>query len=567
MKAARPARRRLILAVLLIALAAVLAYGTVVVRGGFGALGEPSALEIAIARTVRDLGIPRTARSAENPLTATPALLAQARELFAARCALCHGQEARDRSEIGDRLYPRATDLRSAETQALTDGELHYIIENGIRLTGMPGWRDTDVARDEENWQLVHFIRSLAPLSPEDQAAQLALSAPQAPDTSASYVGSAACRDCHTQIYERWQQTPMANILVDVRERPEAILGDFSTPHELVTFDPADIVFTYGSLWKQRYFTQIGDDYFVFPAQWDVTNETWRRYYVAPGTEWWVEHYPADQMQRPTGPLCDGCHSTNYDVRTKQPTEWNVGCEGCHGPGSRHAEDEARGSIVNPARLDHVLANDTCIQCHSQGHPLENPIEGRYYDWPVGYQAGRALADFWQLEGHTLGEETFTHFADGSAHKNRMQGNDYVQSSMYQHGVTCSSCHDVHGTQYPAQLIKPANELCLDCHGPAAVNGPNAATLQAHTQHAPDSTGSQCIECHMPKTARTISDVNVRSHTFGFITPQMTEQYGIANPCTSCHTDQTNAWAQQALRGWPEHSPWRLGPTEIEESN
>ena len=102
------------------------------------------------------------------------------------------------------------------------------------------------------------------------------------------FVGSEACAQCHQAIFDRWQDTLMANILVDVDERPEVILGDFSTPNELVTFDQDDIDFTYGSKWKQRYFTRIGDDFFAFPAQWDVMNEMWRRYYPQPGTEWWT---------------------------------------------------------------------------------------------------------------------------------------------------------------------------------------------------------------------------------------------------------------------------------------
>ena len=93
-----------------------------------------------------------------------------------------------------------------------------------------------------------------------------------------------------------------------------------------------------------------------------------------------------------------------------------------------------------------MRANDTCIQCHSQGQPLTNPIAGQYYDWPVGFHQGGKLKDYWKLEEHKLGETTFTHFADGTAHKNRMQGNDFVQSVMYRRGVTCFSCHDVHGT-------------------------------------------------------------------------------------------------------------------------
>ncbi|HSG65399.1 MAG TPA: cytochrome c3 family protein, partial [Gammaproteobacteria bacterium] len=535
--------RRWSLALALVAGLAAVLYGFAMIRNGFGALDEPSQLEVVLARAVRDLGIPSRARAELNPLTATPELLEEARELYVARCADCHGHPGGNRSDIGHKLYPRATDLASAEAQRLTDGELHYIIENGIRLTGMPAWRDADAGRAIENWKLVLLIRSLAP--PGD-AAGLRAGVDERRALGAEYVGSAACRDCHTQIYDRWIETPMANILVDVREHPEAILGDFTTPNPLVTFSRDDIAFTYGSLWKQRYFTRIGDDYFVFPAQWDVMNRVWRRYYVAPGTDWWVEHYPADQMQRPTGPLCDGCHSTNYDVRTKTVTEWNVGCEKCHGPGSLHVEQASRTSIVNPAHMNHVAANDVCVQCHSQGQPLDNPIEGRYYDWPVGYEVGRALADYWHLEEHALGAETFTHYADGSAHKNRMQGNDFVQSTMYQHGVTCASCHDAHGTEHYAQLRKPAQALCLDCHGPGSVNGPYTATLEAHTQHPPDSAGSQCIACHMPQTAATIADVKVRSHTFRFVTPEMTERYGIPNGCTSCHAEETNGWAQQA---------------------
>ena len=150
----------------------------------------------------------------------------------------------------------------------------------------------------------------------------------------------------------------------------------------------------------------------------------------------------------------------NYDIKTKTVTEWNVGCEKCHGPGSLHVQDPSAATSSTRRRLDYVRANDVCIQCHSQGQPLTNPIEGRYYDWPVGFHVGLDLKDFWQLEEHKLGETTFTHFADGTGHKNRMQGNDFVQSLMYTRGVTCFSCHDVHGTQNNADLIKPASDLC-----------------------------------------------------------------------------------------------------------
>ena len=213
---------------------------------------------------------------------------------------------------------------------------------------------------------------------------------------------------------------------------------------------------------------------------------------------------------------------------------------------------------MNPARLG-LKGNDVCIQCHSQGQPLQNPIEGQNYDWPVGYRAGRDLKDFWRLQDHKLGETSFTHYGDGTAHKNRMQGNDYVQSLMYRRGVTCFTCHDVHGTENDAYLIKPAKTLCLTCHGPNSPNGPRAVDLEQHTQHAPDSPGSECIACHMPRNApATATIINVRSHTFRFVTPRLTAQLGIPNPCLSCHTERTGEWVREELKKWPSVSPWRV---------
>ena len=380
------------------------------------------------------------------------------------------------------------------------------------------------------------------------------------PSNGRTYVGSAACRDCHTAIYQRWAKTRMANVVTDPKQHPEVVIPDFSKPDPVRTFTLADVAFVYGTKWKQRYFTKVGDDYFPLGAQWDITHKQWRPYLVAPNTDWWVPHYGATNAERPTGPLCDGCHSVNYNIQTKTVTEWNVGCEKCHGPGSEHVRRPAATTIVNPARLDFVHANDTCIQCHSQGQPLANPIQGKYYDWPVGFHQGGNLQDFWKLEEHKLGEASFTHFPDGTAHKNRMQGNDFVQSVMYRRGVTCFDCHDVHGTDNNADLIKPVSNICLTCHGPSSPNGPHAPTLEAHTHHTSGTPGAECVSCHMPKIEQEIGDVNVRSHTFAFITPELTDQFKIPNSCTaSCHMDKDTKWVRDTLKTWANVSPWRIG--------
>jgi len=350
----------------------------------------------------------------------------------------------------------------------------------------------------------------------------------------------------------------MANVVRDPRTHPDAILPDLTKSDPLVTFKKEDIAFVYGSKWKQRYFQKVGDDYYPLGAQWDVTHHIWRPYHVAAGTDWWVSFYPVENDKRPTGPTCDGCHSVNYDIRTKTVTEWNVGCEKCHGPGSDHAARPSKTNIINPARLDFVRSNDVCIQCHSQGRPTENPMEGRYYDWPVGFHVGSDLKNFWRMEEHKVGETTFTHFADGTAHKNRMQGNDFVTSQMYTHGVTCFTCHDVHGTENDADLRKPASVLCLGCHGPDSPNGPHGSTIEAHTHHKAGSPGNECVNCHMPKIEQTIADVNVRAHTFRFITPATTDALKVPNACAGCHAKEPPDFIANALKAWPNVSPWRM---------
>lgn len=542
-------------AILLLFLAiAVIAstYGAFLVHRGFGANQEPSAVEKILARTVRNVSIPSSASRQKNPFTPSPGLLAEARNQFLDHCATCHGIDGSGQTRVGQNLYPRVPDLRSRQTQNLTDGQIHYIIQNGVRLTGMPAWGRPHQEEDPDSWKLVLYIRDLRPLT-RIETAQQATSV-----NSAHYVGSQACERCHEQIYLRWKKTPMANVVRDPRQDPNAIIPDPTTNPVAPRFTRDQVAFVYGSVWKQRYFTKIGDDYFPEPAQWDITHRVWRPYFVAAGMDWWQPFYPPDNMKRPTGPTCDGCHSVDYNIHTRRVAEWNVGCERCHGPGSEHAANPGRGNILNPSRMDYVRANDTCIQCHSQGRPLSNPIEGRYYDWPVGYHVGQNLRDFWRLEEHTLGETTFTHFADGTAHKNRMQGNDFVQSVMYRRGITCFSCHDAHGTENYAQLRKSADKICLDCHGPGSMNGPRTATIEEHTHHKAGSAGAQCVACHMPQIETTIADVKVSAHTFRFITPAMTDKYKIPNPCTSCHADKSTAWAAEAMRHWPERSAWRM---------
>ena len=132
---------------------------------GFSVRSEPTAVERTIARLTRRWATPAAARAAVNPIRFSDAIWADARAHFADHCATCHANDGSGSTEIGRNLYPRAPDMRRADTQGLTDGELYWIIENGVRLTGMPAW-GTGGGDDRDTWKLVHFIRHLEHLTP-----------------------------------------------------------------------------------------------------------------------------------------------------------------------------------------------------------------------------------------------------------------------------------------------------------------------------------------------------------------------------------------------------------------
>jgi mono/diheme cytochrome c family protein len=135
---------------------------------GLDARAQPSALERSVAVRMRRWAIPDSARHTANPVPASPEALAEGMAHYADHCATCHANDGRGDTEIGRGLFPKAPDMRLAATQALTDGELFYIIEHGIRFTGMPGWGTGTAAGEESSWQLVHFIRHLPRLSEKE---------------------------------------------------------------------------------------------------------------------------------------------------------------------------------------------------------------------------------------------------------------------------------------------------------------------------------------------------------------------------------------------------------------
>ena len=180
-------------------------------RAGFSTHDEPSSVEAFAARTMRHWATPSDLRSVRNPLAPSPAILAEGRAHWADHCASCHGNDGKARTMIGEHLYPRAPDMTQPATQSLSDGELFSVIENGIRLTGMPGWGDGSAQSGYGSWTLVHLIRRLPQLTPEEIAEMEALN-PKSP--------------------EEWEELQTEREFLEGGSPPEPAAGHDATHHQ-----------------------------------------------------------------------------------------------------------------------------------------------------------------------------------------------------------------------------------------------------------------------------------------------------------------------------------------------
>lgn len=172
-------RGRIALLILLVVIVA----GALVVRqilhDGMSAKAAPTRMETAIARRVRHLAIPADARALANPTAASAETVSEGMMHFADHCAACHGNDGSGDTMYGHGLYPKPPDMRLAATQELSDGELFWIIENGVRFTGMPGF--SSPAEPEASWHLVRFIRHLPQLTAAERL-EMESNNPKTPD-------------------------------------------------------------------------------------------------------------------------------------------------------------------------------------------------------------------------------------------------------------------------------------------------------------------------------------------------------------------------------------------------
>jgi len=416
---------------------------------------------------------------------------------------------------------------------------------------------------------------------------------PQPPVTTAhgtsEFIGSGACKDCHADAYRAWQgsqhQLAMqhasdASVRGDFNDAKFEYAGVGSTFFRrdgkyFVRTDGPDgaladfeIKYTYGVYPLQQYLIEFPDGRIqALSIAWDTRPKE-------AGGQRWFHLYPNERVDHRDelhwtkrsqnwNFMCADCHSTNvrknYDAATDTfKTAWSeitVGCEACHGPGSRHRE-WAREKNVDPTRgltvalderhdvtwkIDPGTGNATrstpkdadreievCAQCHARRAQIAE-----------GYHAGKAFLDHYRP---ALLSPNLYH-ADGQQRDEVYIWGSFLQSKMHRAGVTCSDCHEPHSQKLRAE----GNAVCAQCHLPARYDAPS------HHFHKP-GPGARCVDCHMPATTYMVVDPR-RDHSLRVPRPDLSVTLGVPNACTGCHADKTAQWADDAVRKHYGHGP------------
>jgi len=378
---------------------------------------------------------------------------------------------------------------------------------------------------------------------------------------TAKFVGSDKCQKCHEEEHKAWKGSMHSKMIQEIKANPSVVVADFSKLPLDADFTLKESIYTIGSKFKQRYMIPAKingkDDFRLGNYQWNMETKKWQGF--KPYKYWYKDAYAHDNKQFPTSNTCDGCHFTGY-MSTQKRVEPAIACESCHGAGSQHVK-HTKSPIYKASNFDPIRTNEVCLQCHMRNRDkrLDENISVKDLwniakDYPSGYEAGKPLINYKKPAPFELGTETKEFWANGTAKKNRTQGNEYVHDVMYAHGITCINCHNPHQLTNTAQ--KPeGNAACMKCHSFGSIVGPHQRSLESHTKHKANSKGSLCIECHMPKTARHTgkSPLTVRSHKFAFTSPAQTLKYNMpkeTNACYACHTDKSLDALQKNLESW-----------------
>lgn len=383
------------------------------------------------------------------------------------------------------------------------------------------------------------------------------------------YGGAASCRDCHAKEFASWAVSNHG--MAERGLTPELDQAAFDPPREIKHASQSSEarrakdgshyeMVTTGSAGKPEVFTAervIGHDplrqflvsapggrFQTLELSWDPKKNEWFDVYGSedrkPG-EW--GHWTGRGMTWNT--MCAGCHNTrlrkNYDFAKDEfhttMAERTVSCEACHGPMKAHGEwqKDNRGAKNDPtlAKLTRDQTFETCGGCHARRSELTGD-----------FKPGNSFFDHYSL---SVVDDRDTFYPDGQVRDEDYEFTSFLASKMHAAGVRCVDCHDPHS----AKTIATGDALCLRCHATPTPAFPKAPVIGpvAHTFHKPGSTGSQCINCHMPQT--TYMQRHVRhDHGFTIPDPLLTREAGIPNACNRCHADKDADWAQSFVAQW-----------------
>lgn len=331
------------------------------------------------------------------------------------------------------------------------------------------------------------------------------------------------CGQCHQASFELWQgsQHARANQSLDQEkfsQLPDNKAADYH-PTMQIGLEPL----------IQYLIPAQGGRFQVFDHAWDPQQKEWFYVFEDEGRkegEW--GHWQGRGMN--WNSQCAVCHMTafdkGYDIKTDTYhstwKEMGVSCIQCHGDMSDHPNK------LNPAQIE-----ASCASCHARREELRG-----------GFAAGDAFSDFYRL---MLPDRSDLFYPDGQTKGEVFEYNSFQLSKMGHAGVTCLDCHDPHSGKL--KLPVKNNALCLSCHQAPGIRGAIPIDPLSHSHHPADSTGHQCVNCHMPAKAFMVRDFR-RDHGFTIPDPVLTKEWNIPNACNTCHQNRSVDWAIQHTKNW-----------------